>query len=569
MRIVRRGTLSCLFCFLLLTQTFASAYNGRPKLVVVIVIDQFRGDYLERWRDKFGHDGFRMLMERGAWFSECYYDYANLQTAPGHATLGTGAYTNGHGILGNDWYDSERNGTFSSVRDDDVRVVGIPKGEAASPRNLLATTFGDELKLATGGRSRVFGIALKDRSAILPVGNTADAAFWIDKNTGLWITSSFYRRDGTLPTWAQTFNDDKRNEKYWGREFKDAQGNVLRTTARGQKESDGTPLDFYETIGRTPYANDYVFEFARELIASERLGQHETTDLLTISLSGYDILGHKVGPDSPLQEAETLMLDRQLAEFFAFLGTHVQMENVWIALSSDHGVAPQAEFAQSLRVPALRFDVRTLRDDLNARLFERYPGARKKLDPKDPKAATHYFVEAVKWPHVYLSQKAFAAERVSQADAERMVGELVITIYNQQLVEKKLAVTPDRVSPAIAMRGFFTRAQLEAGLPNAAADDTARKFVHSYSRHGGWNLVMYPPPFLLAHSETRYADTTDHGVSYSYDSHVPLIFYGQPFQPGIYRMHAEPVDLAVTLTSLLGTNKPSHAVGRVLTEALK
>jgi predicted AlkP superfamily pyrophosphatase or phosphodiesterase len=566
---IRRIHFLLFVCFLLLSQAFASAYNGRPRLVVVIVVDQFRGDYLERWHDKFGADGFRMLMERGAWFSECYYDYANLHTAPGHATLGTGAYTNGHGIIGNDWYDPNRGGVFSSVKDTDVRVIGVPKGDGASPRNLLATTFGDELKLGTGGRSRVFGIALKDRSAILPVGHSADAAFWIDKDSGLWVTSTYYRKDGTLPAWTQKFNDDKHNERYWGLEFKDSSGKILRTTARGQKSNNGTPLDFYETVGSTPFGNDYVFEFAREVITAEELGKRDTTDVITISLSGYDILGHKVGPDSPEQEAETIALDRQLADFFAFLGRQVGLANVWIALSADHGVAPMPEFAQSLRAPAVRFDLKTLQDDLNAKLFESYPDAVKKLDPKDPNAKKHYFVETVKWPHIYLSQKAFAGERVAEGDAERTVGELATELYNQQLVARKLAVTPKSISPQIAMRGFVTRAQMEAGLPNVAVDAMARKFAHSYSRHGGWYLAMNPPPFLVAHSATPYSTDTDHGLAYSYDTHVPLIFYGLPFQPGIYRTPSEPVDMAVTITSLLGLNKPSHAVGRVLVEALK
>jgi len=540
---------------LLLTATaFGSAHNGRPKLVVVIVVDQFRGDYPERWRAKFGTGGFRLLMEQGAWFSECYYDYANLHTAPGHATLGTGAYTNGHGIMGNDWYDPERNGVFSSVKDNDVKVVGVAKGDGASPRNLLATTLGDELKLATGGRSRVFGIAFKDRAAILPVGYTADAAYWIDKETGIWITSTYYRKDGTLPSWVQAFNADGHNEKYWDREFKNGAGNVLRTTARGQKGSDGTSLDFYETIGSTPFANEYMLEFARELIRAEKLGQRETTDLLVISLSGYDILGHKVGPDSPAQEAETIALDRQLAQFFTFLNGRLLPGNTWIALSADHGVSPQPEFAQSLRAPGARFDTSKLKDDLNATLRKQYPTA-------DPKTE---FVRTVKWSHVYLNSQAFLEQKVSEAEAEHAVGEAVTSIYHQQ---RRAAGLP--LTPAFRMRGYYTKAQLETGLPNAAVDATARKIVHSYSPFGGWYVIMAPPPFLIQHSDVRYETNTDHGVPYSYDAHVPLMFYGTPFKPGIYRTPAEPVDLATTLTSLLGLNRPSHAVGRVLTEALR
>ncbi|MBI2683356.1 MAG: alkaline phosphatase family protein [Acidobacteriales bacterium] len=552
--ILRRRLLLPLLLLLITIQAVASANNGRPKLVVVIVVDQFRGDYLERYRDRFGPDGFRMLMDRGAWFTECYYDYANLHTAPGHATLGTGAYTNGHGILGNDWYDPQRKGVYSSVKDDDVRdVANTRTTSSASPRNLLASTYGDEVKLATAGRSRVYGVAFKDRSAILPSGHSADAAFWIDKDTGAWITSTYYLPEGKLPPWAQKFNEDKRAEKYWGLKFTDEKGEVFRTTDRGQKDLDGSNLDFYDTVGRTPFANEYTFEFVRELITSEQLGQHDTTDVLTISLSGYDILGHKVGPDSPQLVAETLALDRQLSEFFGFLGRQIGLANVWVALTSDHGIPPQPEMGQSLRVPSQRFNITQLRKMMNAEFSKRYP-----------KATDKEFIKTIKWPQVFLSPDAFQAAGVAEGEAERASGEMVVAMYSDSLKAAKARQTPQTM-----MRGFYSRTMLEAGPPNVAADDMARKFAHSYSPHGGWYVMMLPPPFLVTFSEDRWRNDDDHGLVYSYDAHVPLLFYGLPFQPGLYRTHSEPVDLAVTLTSLLGINKPTHAVGRVLTEALR
>ena len=538
----------------LVTPSWASVHNGRPKLVVIIVVDQFRGDYLERYRDRFSPDGFRLLMDKGAWFTECYYDYANLHTAPGHATLGTGAYTNGHGIINNEWYDPARGGTFTSVQDADVQDVGNGKtGWSASPRNLLASTFSDEVKLATAGKAKVFGISFKDRSAILPVGHAADGAFWIDKDSGAFISSTYYYRDGKLPAWAQKFNEEKRAEKYWGLKFTDGKGTVFRTTERGQKDLDGTPLSFYDIVGRTPYANEYELEFARELITSEQLGQHDVTDVLTISFSGYDILGHKVGPDSPQLVAETLALDKQLAAFFGFLGRQIGLANVWIAMSADHGIPPYPETAAAMRIPANRFNITALRKQLNAAIAERYPKAK----GKD-------FVKSVKWPQVFLGADAFEGSGVFEAEAERVAGELVADIYSQAL-----KAGGSKPTGPTMMRGFFTRAQLEAGVDNAAADDTARKHVHSFSPLPGWYVMMVPPPYLVTYSEERWRNDDDHGVLYSYDAHVPLIFYGLPFQPGQYRTHAEPVDLAVTLTSLLGVSKPTHAVGRVLTEALK
>src|ERR1700722_7347127 len=185
--------------------SIASAYNAHPKLVVVIVIDQFRGDYLERYRDQFGDGGFRLLLDRGANFTECNYDYANTRTAPGHATLFTGAYSNGHGIAANEWWDPKKKRMVTSVEDDSTKLVGILGDKTgASPHNILADTLGDELKLATQGKARVFGLSLKDRAAVLPAGYAGDAAYWIDGKSGAWVTSTYYRND--LPKWVQDFN---------------------------------------------------------------------------------------------------------------------------------------------------------------------------------------------------------------------------------------------------------------------------------------------------------------------------------------------------------------------------
>src|SRR3984893_17771390 len=204
-----------LFCgFISSAPVLASAYNGHPNLGVVIVIDHFRGDYLERYRDQFGDAGFRMLLDHGAYFSNCNYNYANTRTAPGHSTLFTGAYSNGHGIAANEWWDQKKKRMVTSVEDDGTKLVGIPGDTAgASPHNLLADTLGDELKLATQGKSRVFGISLKDRAAVLPAGFAGDAAYWIEPKSGAWVTSTYYRDN--LPKWALDFNSSNRAAKYW------------------------------------------------------------------------------------------------------------------------------------------------------------------------------------------------------------------------------------------------------------------------------------------------------------------------------------------------------------------
>ena len=210
---------------------FASAYNAHPKLVVVIVIDQFRGDYLERYRDQFGEGGFRVFLDRGAYFTDCNYDYANTRTAPGHATLFTGSYTSGHGIVANEWWDPQKRKRVTSVEDAATKLVGTSKsGPGASPHNLLSDTLGDELKLATGGKARVFAVSLKDRAAVLPAGFSGDAAYWIDPQSGDWITSTYYRPE--LPEWVRNFNGSHRAEKFWNREWKDSDGSTLGSTAQ-------------------------------------------------------------------------------------------------------------------------------------------------------------------------------------------------------------------------------------------------------------------------------------------------------------------------------------------------
>ena len=530
--------------------SFASAYNAHPKLVVVIVIDQFRGDYLERYHHQFGEGGFRLFLDHGANFTDCNYDYANTRTAPGHATLFTGAYSNGHGIVANEWWDPNKKKRVTSVEDDDTRQVGVSpdqtnKGQTnkdqtskdqtskdqtskdkagASPHNLLADTLGDELKLATQGVSRVFSLSLKDRAAVLPGGFAADAAYWIEPKSGAWITSTYYRPD--LPKWAQEFNTGNRAAKYWDRDW-EANGEVLRST-RHRKGKDGSDASFYDVVGSTPFANEYEFEFAKELVVYENLGAGEATDLLAISLSANDILGHQVGPDSPEMAAMALALDHELSDFFNFLAHRVGLANLWIALSADHGISALPDAAKKLRIPAANLDAGKIEARINGALTAKF----------SPGHAASYI--KLDYPVAWLDQDAFTAVHVKEHDAETAVGEAM---------------------KQAGLRDFYTKSQLAGGAVPANA--LGKKFLNSYSPEGGWYVLGVPEIYTVGSSRG-----TDHASPYTYDTHVPLAFYGLPFRPGTYRTHTEPVDLAVTLASLLGINAPTHAVGRVLTEAL-
>lgn len=505
---------------------FASAYNARPKLVVVIVIDQFRGDYLERYRDQFGDAGFRLFLDHGANFTDCNYNYANTRTAPGHATLFTGAYSNGHGIVANESYDFKSQRSVALAEDGNTKIVGVAGEKAgASPHNLLADTLGDELKLATQAKSRVFGISLKDRGAVFPAGFAANGAYWIDAKSGAWVTSTYYRSD--LPKWAQDFNSGNRAAKYWDKEWKDAQGNILRSTAH-HKKKDGSEAGFYEVVGATPFADEYTLEFARELMVYENVGSGPATDLLVVSLSANDILGHQVGPDSPEVQTMALALDRELADFFNFLGHQIGLANVWIALSADHGVSGLPEVVKSLHIPAARLNGGQIAAQINGALTARF----------SPGHAAAYV--SFDFPVAWLNQEAFTAAHVKEPDAEAATGEAM---------------------KHAGLRDYYTKSQLAAG--NVPDTSMGRRYMNSYSPEGGWYVMGVPEPYTVG-----TAQGTDHASPYTYDTHVPLAFYGLPFQAGTYRTHAEPVDLAVTLASLLGINAPTHAVGRVLTEAL-
>src|SRR5271170_6622295 len=389
-----------------------SAYNAHPKLVIILVIDQFREDYLERYRADFKGRGFKLFLDKGAYFSDCYYDYANTKTAPGHSTIGTGAYSDGHGIANNEWWDLSRNTIrpITSVEDERYAVVGLPtsaQGNApepgASPRNLRASTVGDELRLATNGRSKVFGLSLKDRASILPSGSAANAAYWIDPASGAFITSTFYQSQ--LPDWAVAFN---------------ASGEAAQAVQQAQAFFSKFPLDsmkpmnnFYEFVGRSPAANEYELDFARALITGEKLGTHATTDMLTLSLSANDVLGHAVGPDAAAQHQMVDSLDTDLDSFFTWLDKHVDggLGNVWIALTADHGVAPVLGEAAKLGINAASISTKKIVAQLNQAMNAKF----------SPGQNVVYLFDQQELPYLALNPPSFEHAGINESQAEESV----------------------------------------------------------------------------------------------------------------------------------------------------
>jgi hypothetical protein len=393
----------------------AQAYTGNPKLIVIVVIDQFRGDYLNRDHAQFKGRGFRLFTDEGAWFTDCYYDYANTKTAPGHATIGTGAYTDGHGIDSNEWWDAARSDTakVTSVEDERYQLVDIPPASipanqpgapsdvpryliGASPRNLRASTLGDELRLATQGRSRVFGISLKDRAAILTVGQSANGAFWIDNSSGQFTTSTYYMQH--LPQWARAFN---------------AGGRIAQAEREANVPANTT--QFCNLVGRTPAANSYELDFARALITGEKLGRNGVTDLISISLSANDIQGHQFGPDSDSQQRMILSLDRDLDSFFAWLDRTIGLRNVWLALTADHGVAPVPAEAAKLGINSGMVNLEALYVSLNQQLNRRY----------SPGAGEDYLMPGPELPYIVLNKHTFEKVHIDEKTAEDAVAALL------------------------------------------------------------------------------------------------------------------------------------------------
>jgi predicted AlkP superfamily pyrophosphatase or phosphodiesterase len=538
----------------------AQAYDAKPKLAVILVIDQFRGDYLDRYRDDFKTaNGFNLFLKKGAYFNSCYFDYANTKTAPGHATIGTGAYTDGHSIGSNEWWDLSRNTdrVISSVEDERYRLVGtfddlpVPPPPAippaaprigASPLNLRATTIGDEVRLATKGESKLYGISLKDRAAILPSGQTANGAFWIDQTTGRFVTSTYYMAQ--LPDWATKFNKGPR-------------------PAQAVKEAglDDT-TQFYAMVGRTPAANRYELDFARTLIDAEKLGQHPVTDVLTVSLSANDILGHQLGPDSDPEKEMVLALDRDLDSFFTYLDKKVGLANVMVAFTADHGVAPIPAESAKLGVASARLELEPFTESINASLNQRFATTGKK-----------YLFPGQELPYIELDPRSF--DKVSEKEAEQAVVDAIPAAMrslvgppsppnNLATPEATRKYQESRVDADPTLAFVRTRVDLVAG--KIPATEFGRRIAHSYTEHGDWYVMAFPTDYQM---EYLNGIQTTHFSPWSYDRHVPLGFYGAEFVPGYYRELVAPVDIAATFASLLGVNAPSASVGRILTEVLK
>ena len=505
---------------------------GGVRLVVLVFFDQLRGDYLGRWRDEFGPGGFRRLCDDGAWFADCHYPYAYTVTAAGHASVASGCPPADHGVVGNEWYDRQAGKA--------VNCVGSARGP--SPERLLKPVLGDAIKAGTGGRGKVVGLSLKDRGAILPVGRRADAAYWLDTGAGKFVTSPFYR-DAPHP-WVAEFNAEKPADRWrggrWERLRPDLDYAALSGPDDGPGEGDGAagqgktfphpfePADpkkkpaYGSAVYTSPFGNDLLLAFAERAITAERLGADDTPDLLAVSFSSNDAVGHAWGPDSQEVLDVTLRSDRVVRRLLAVLDARVGRGRYVLAMTADHGICPLPEVSRERGLDAARVQPVTAKK------------VREFLDEKYGEGAGKW-AESAGVPWVYLNDRAITAARQKPAEVEAA---LAGWAAGQDGVERVL-----------------TRGELTGGVP---ADDRIGQMVRrSYFPGRCGELYVLLKPYHLP--SAALGSGTTHGSPWEYDTHVPLVVYGAGVVPGVREDRVTPLAAAAILSRAAGVAPPAGA----------
>lgn len=521
------------------------SFPDRPKLVVGIVVDQMRYDYLYRYYEKFSQGGFRRLTDEGYNCRNNHYHYAATYTGPGHAAIYTGSAPALNGIVGNEFYDRQQGRLVYCAEDSTANTVGNT-GVAGkmSPRNLLTTTIGDQLKLATDGQAKVVGIALKDRGAIMPAGHAADAAYWFDSKDGNWITSTFYRKD--LPEWARKHNDRRLADQFIRQKW-----DLLLPLAKyTESTTDDQPWEAtlpgelkaihphefvtvsgqsrYEVLRSTPYGDQLTKDFALAALDGERLGADNIPDLLAVSFSSPDYIGHAFGTHSVEIEDEYLKLDLLLADFFSELDKKVG-KGAWLAfLSADHGAADIPAFLNSYRIPAATKSYGEIGEAVKAALTKAYGPGNWMLQ---------YFNQ-----QVYLNTALFAEKKIPMPEVYAIVRSALLT-----------------------QRGVINVVNLHELSNMALPENQLSMFRNVYhpNRSGDFYVMLQAGWF-----EGRNRGTT-HGTTYPYDTHVPFLLYGWGVKPGQTFRRTQIADIAPTICALLGILEPSGCIGNPVEDALK
>lgn len=537
---------------------------SRPKLVVVVVIDQFRADYLTRFEHLFGEGGFKRLAKHGASWRGHYGHYATY-TGPGHALILSGSYPYVNGISANKFFNQDTQRSEAMVFDGQSEILGVKKTDPdmdVSPRNFIGSTVGDELALSTARQSRTISIATKGRGSILLAGRLGKAYFMND-DTGEATTSTYYA--ASLPNWVSGWNAKKLADAQFGKAWErllpekeyaiagpdDAQaegdskglGKVFPHKMTGKLSAPGP--DFYEAFVQTPFANEWEFEFAKAAVENEQLGARGVTDLLAISLSAVDLAGHTFGPSSQEVEDIVLRTDKQLEGFLTWLYGRLGEDKVLFVLTADHGATPVPEQMTSLGFEAGRIKKKTIGDAVEEALTARFgapaAGAPKEKPKEGEKPKPEKWVVALEDPHVFLNRAAIAAKKLDPEEVERVAGQAAASIKG--------------------FGGYFTRAQLIRGA--VPSTPLALSILRSYHAPRGGDVVLWTLPFYFWGKYGEKDVGSTHGTFYRYDSEVPVLMAGPGIKPGVYGVR-EMVDVAATISYGLGITAPAGSEGDVV-----
>ncbi len=522
----------------------------RPKLVVGITIDQMRQEYIYRYYSTYGVGGFKRLINKGFMLEHAHYNYVPTYTGAGHASIFTGTTPAIHGVIGNDWYDKAIEKTVYCVGDDSYQAVGgtSESNGKMSPHRMLTTTITDELKLGTQKHAKVIGISIKDRSAILPAGHMGDAAYWYDGKTGRFITSTYYMEK--LPAWMERFNGMQLADKYlsstWNtllpiNQYNASGADVSPYEAKLAGDNKSTfPYDLatlrktngnFELLSQTPFSNDHLTELAKATIDGEKLGADQWTDFLSVSYSAPDIIGHRVGPNAIELQDVYLRLDKNIEDLLKKLDQVVGEGNYLVFLTADHAVAEVPQYLVDNKVPAGILRSSHLSAGLGEFLNTYYPDRK--------------IIKAISGEQIHLNHEGFSADPRSGGIDLLLASELISTYLMQQ---NGIA----NVYPKSLLRqGDFN----EGGLKGMA--------IRGYhpKRSGDMTVILEPGWF-----ESGRIQGTTHGSPYTYDTHVPIIFYGKGVKQGASVQYYAITDIAPTLSMLLKIKLPNGSTGHPIGE---
>ncbi|MEO6406091.1 MAG: alkaline phosphatase PafA [Ferruginibacter sp.] len=517
---------------------------NRPKLVIGLVVDQMRWDYLYRYYNRYSKGGFKRLMHQGYNFQNTFIPYVPAVTAAGHTCIYTGSVPAVHGMVGNDWVENNTGKIMYCAQDDSVKSVGSISLEGKmSPKNMQVTTVADELRLATNFRSRTFGIALKDRGGIFPAGHSGNAAYWFEDASGNWITSTYYMQ--ALPKWVSDFNNNRLTDKYMQNDWNllYPASTYIQSTADNKMYEKTLPHETTRTFPHTyksligksyytfrinPFGNTLTLDFATSLIKSESLGKTADTDMLCISLSSTDYIGHRYGPNSMEIEDTYLRLDKDIEKFLNTLDAQVGKGNYLLFLTADHGAPNNPAFMQENKLPGGNLNAKSMIPDMNQML--------KKQFGRDS------LVKKIYEYQVYLNNALIDSLKLNRAAIKTTLVQFLLSKPEVQQAfdysEFDKVIMPARIKEMFA-KGYFR------------------------NRSGEVQFILKPQ-----YHDVDWAGT-EHGTWYPYDTHIPLIFFGWNINPGKTYREVYMTDIAPTLSALLNIQQPGGCIGTVLTEVVR